>query len=127
MCNDQPLAGCRIFVVEDEFFIAEHVHHLLAKHGAVVIGPYDEPRSALKRAIEDGFDVGVIDIDLQGLPAYEVADELMRQGIPFGFTTGYAPDAIPERFSDVPHWLKPFNEDTLLHRIAALYRKPKPA
>jgi len=89
------LDGCRVFVVEDEFLIGVTLREMLSEHGATVIGPYGQPSQALRRAIEDGFDVGIIDIDIDidifGVPAYDVADELRRQGIPFAFATGTRP------------------------------------
>jgi hypothetical protein len=49
----------------------------------------------------NGFDVAIIDVNLQDELAYPIADELMRQRIPLMFATGYGADIIPARFRDV--------------------------
>lgn len=65
-------------------------------------------------------DVAVIDINLRGCSAYPIADELMRIGKPFVFTTGYGADAIPHRFRQVRRWEKPYEIEKVTADVAAL-------
>jgi len=42
----------------------------------------------------------VLDINLDGVLVYPVADELAARGIPFVFVTGYGTESIDERFDE---------------------------
>ena len=102
----QMLQGCRVLVVEDEYFLADDLRSELEAHGASVIGPVGNLPDALAEVERDGFDVAIIDINLHDEPAFVLADKLVRQNIPFFFTTGYGQDAIPSRFDNVVRWEK---------------------
>ena len=43
----QPLQGCRVLVVEDEYFIADDVRDWLKKAGASVVGPLSNASGAV--------------------------------------------------------------------------------
>lgn len=85
------LAGRRILIVEDDFFIAMDMADLLRSHGAEVLGPLGRVDQAVKFVTENAgsFDAVVLDMNLHGLKTYPVADVLIRQGVTFVFTTGY--------------------------------------
>jgi CheY-like chemotaxis protein len=118
----QPLRGCRVLVVEDEFFLALDLESELRARGADVVGLIGDLPQA-KRCIEQlTFDVAVININLHGEDAYPVADELARRQIPFVFATGYTASAIPTRFQDVSHWEKPFAMQEFSKDIARLFK-----
>ena len=104
----QMLQGCRVLVVEDEYFLADDLRSELEAHGASVIGPVGNLPDALAEVERDGFDVAIIDINLHDEPAFVLADKLVRQNVPFFFTTGYGQDAIPSRFDNVVRWEKPY-------------------
>jgi CheY-like chemotaxis protein len=60
------LAGRRILVVEDEYFLADDIHHALAQLGAEVVGPVPTLRGALEvLADESRIDAAVLDINLR--------------------------------------------------------------
>jgi CheY-like chemotaxis protein len=65
-----------------------------------------------------GIDGALLDINLRGLLAYSVADELIDRGLPFVFTTGYSAPIIPERYRHVAMLQKPFDPEEIL---AALF------
>ena len=104
--GDQPLLGCRVLVVEDEYFLADDLRSELEAIGANVIGPVGDLGDARACVERDGFDVAVIDINLRGEAAYALADKLARQRIPFLFTTGYGAEVIPPRFENIIRWEK---------------------
>jgi CheY-like chemotaxis protein len=99
---------CRVLVVEDEYFLASDLCEGLRIAGVEVIGPIGDVKSALKRVAEGGFDAAIIDMDLDGKPTYEVADQLRLNDIPFLFATGYGKPAIPARFHGVMRFEKPY-------------------
>ncbi|MBR0760710.1 response regulator [Bradyrhizobium japonicum] len=122
MSSTGKLHGCRVLVIEDEYFLANDIEEALKSHGARIIGPYAELEAACRRAEQDHFDVAVVDVNLRNKKAWPVADELVRQGIPFIFCTGYNATVIPERFADVSVWQKPIDVLKIVEDIELLCR-----
>ena len=120
--SDDLLKGFRVLIVEDEYFVANDLEQALKSRGADIIGPCSDFTDAYLNAARDHFDVAIIDINLHNRSAYPIADELMRQGIPFIFCTGYNAEVIPKRFSEVSVWQKPFDTVALVAHIAELCR-----
>src|SRR5690242_17834574 len=119
----RKLDGCRVLVVEDEYVLANDVEETLKSHGASVVGPFSDFDAAYRRAARDHFVVAVIDINLRNETAYPIADELMRQRIPFLFYTGYDAELIPARFAGVEVWQKPLDPSELVEHIGQLCRR----
>jgi len=122
MLNEQPLTGCRVLIVEDEYFLADDLRVALKSLGANVIALVGDLDEALDLLAHGGFDVAVIDINLRGDLAFTIADQLQRRGIPFVFSTGYGADTIPARFADVIRWEKPFEPRTVAGDLVRLWR-----
>jgi DNA-binding NtrC family response regulator len=104
--------------------LADDLRSTLESHGAKVIalaGDLDDARAHLAQG---GFDVCIIDINLRGHMAFDIADQLQRRGIPFVFATGYGAATIPDRFSDVILWEKPFDPTQLAREVVRLWRTP---
>ena len=120
--RDNKLNSCRVLILEDEYFPANDLEKALISHGASIIGPFGDFDAAYRQAARDHFDVAVIDINLHDKTAYPIADELMRQRIPFVFYTGYDSNVIPERFAGVKLWQKLFDPLELVQDIGRLCR-----
>src|SRR4051812_44985175 len=120
----QLLNHCRILVVEDEYFIADDMAKALEKLGAHVIGPASDQEKALDLlSSTEKIHAAVLDINLRGSSAFPIANTLVEQGIPFVFTTGYAPESVPSAYADIPRWEKPFDYNYLAQSIPELFRK----
>lgn len=117
------LAGCRVLVVEDEFYIADDLRRALVRLGAEVVGPVPTEAEALAHLAADvPVDLAVLDINLRGEMAFRTADALAERGIAFVFVSGYDRHMVPARHRQVPHWQKPFEPAALagiLPRLAA--------
>ena len=101
------LAGRRVLLVEDEYFIAMEMADTFEHAGAEVVGPAASVQQALELlATTERLDGAVLDMNLGGEMALPVADALNARGIPFVFATGYDRSAIPDRFAQV-HCEKP--------------------
>lgn len=124
MTGDPPLAGLRILVVEDEYFIADDIKHVLREQGANVVILSGSVEDARARIDDDGFEVALIDISLRGEMAFSLADELKRRNVPFGFVTGYNKAQIPQRFADAPYLTKPWDAKELVEDVQRLWRRP---
>ncbi|NQE64808.1 response regulator [Caulobacter sp. RHG1] len=116
----QNLAGRRILVVEDDFFLASDAARALREAGAQIVGPIPRSAPALDVLARDGVDAAVVDINLGDGPSFELADALKRHGVPFVFVTGYDEILIPERLADVVTVLKPADMKAVVLAVAGL-------
>lgn len=92
------LASRRILVVEDEFLIANMLCDMLAEVSAVVVGPSFNVQQALHALRDQAVDAAILDMNLNGEWSDPVAEELVKRGIPFVFTTGYQAEERAARF-----------------------------
>jgi CheY-like chemotaxis protein len=107
------VTGNRIMVVEDEALVAMVESDALTELGYAVVGPFSKPSEALAAVREGDISAAVLDINLDGVLVYPVADELAARGIPFVFVTGYGTESIDERFDGIPVLQKPIERETL--------------
>ena len=124
---EQALSGCRVLVVEDEFFLALELEDALTLAGADVVGPIPDLASALVHASAAEFDVAVLDLNLRGGLSFPLADVLAEKGIPFVFATAYAPAQFPEAHRARRIIEKPYDPDALIAALAALAKVKSPA
>ena len=113
------LAGRRVMVVEDLYYLAMDVQAALQDAGAQVIGPFPNGRVAGRSLEEAVPDCAVLDVNLGGGASFDLARALRGRGVPFVFFTGYDLDAIPAEFADVPRLEKPVATVRLLEAVAA--------
>jgi CheY-like chemotaxis protein len=115
------LAGLRLLVVEDEYFIADDMAQTLRRQGAIVIGPAPSREAAFALlSAHERIDGAVLDINLRGETVFPVADALQVRGVPFVFATGYDDGLVPARYRDVPRWEKPFDYENLVRSLPGL-------
>ena len=118
------LAGHRVLVVEDEYFLADDIARALVGLGAETVGPVPTREQALAHLEGGGrIDACVLDLNLRGEMAFPVADALLARGVPFVFATGYDQDVVPAGYAGVPRWEKPFDPDRLARALPDLVRK----
>ena len=114
------LRGCRVLIVEDEFFLADDLKRFLISHGAKVIGPVATLDDGVDTiAANDRIDFAVLDLNLGGHLSFEVAAQLRARDIPFVFATGYGAMRIPLGYRDVTRVEKPYALEDLLPIIEA--------
>jgi CheY-like chemotaxis protein len=97
----------RVLVVEDEILIAMLVGDMLQELGYATVGPVADVDRALATIDKGGFELAVLDVNLNGRESAAVAEKLKAQQIPFAFATGYSRPA-PPGFEQVPTLQKPF-------------------
>jgi DNA-binding response OmpR family regulator len=100
--------GQRVLVVEDEMMVALFLEDALLDLGFEVVGPALHLDDALKLAQEAILDFAILDVNLNGLQSFPVADALRARGIPFLFATGYGTEGLAGRYQDVLTLKKPF-------------------
>lgn len=120
MTSERPLAGRRVLVVEDDYFLATDTCQWLVDAGADVIGPTPDADEACSLIAHEKVDNAVVDINLGAGPTYRVASRLTRERVPFLFATGYDSSALPDEFQSVPRIEKPFHGTQLVEAVTAL-------
>ncbi|MCE7029654.1 response regulator [Jiella avicenniae] len=121
---EQELQGLTVLVVEDEYYLADDICRAFRRLGASIMGPAPTVAEATERLkLHETPNFAVLDISLNGESVYPLADELNRRGVPFVFTTGYDPTAMPDDYRKMPRWEKPFDPAAFALSVAALLRK----
>jgi CheY-like chemotaxis protein len=116
-----PPPGRRIFLVEDEIMIRMLLEDMIADLGhevKAVAGALDD---ALKMARDTDCDGAILDVNLNGVEVYAVADILLERGIPFAFATGYGERGIPQKYRGSPTLQKPFQRGDLELTLARAF------
>ena len=114
---DVDLAGRRILVIEDEYYLAMELQDEIEQAGGAVIGPCADAKTCLTLLKGDRADAAIVDINLGNGPSFEVADALRSIGVPFLFLTGYDAETVPDRLRDVLCVQKPANIALLLREL----------
>lgn len=110
--------GKLAFVVEDEGVVALLLESMLSDLGYDILGPVPRLPQALEWAQDKQFDIAILDVNLNGVPSFPVAEVLESRNIPFVFATGYGAQGIPD---DLRHFVvvqKPFKTTQLEQAIA---------
>ena len=122
-----PLHRRAILVVEDEYLIAEDLAAVLKDAGAEVMGPAESLPQAIRLAQNCGtLDCALLDIDLQGVAVYPLAEQLRASAVPMLFLTGMGCQRIPAEFMDIPCLAKPTGSGRVVEALAVLIG-PHPA
>ncbi|MCF8470202.1 MAG: response regulator, partial [Parvibaculum sp.] len=118
----RPLAGQRILVVEDEFFVGLEIAQTLEAAGAAVTGPLRSLEDAEDMAAENSFDMAVLDVNLDGKYALNLALDLRRRGTRVVFATAHADDThlFQGEAAAIPRLSKPTRARTLLRALLPL-------
>lgn len=117
------LAGKRILVVEDEYFIASDIKRALVKAEATVVGPVGHLGEGLALLGGEPLDGAILDVNLEGATSYPIADKLAERDVPYLFLTGYDGWSLPERYRAAPRIAKPFQIGAVLKTIEGLMTK----
>ena len=119
------LTGRRIFVVEDEYFLADDIGETFRSLGAEVAGPVGDLHDALQ-ILNDGsaLDGAVLDVNIRSEMIFPIARELKARHVPFLFTTGYDSVSVSPEFQDVPILEKPIDLAAMAGTLATLMADP---
>lgn len=115
-----PRAGTRILIVEDEPIIAMTAEDLVEEMGCIVAGSAATLAEASRMAAAGGFDMAMLDINLNGETSLPVAAALHAAGLPFVFTTGYGSGGPGDAFAGVEVVKKPYRAADLAAALGRL-------
>lgn len=119
MTTNAAAAPLRILLIEDEAVIALTAEDMIEEIGHQVVAQVASVNDALARVGDDGYDLALLDINLNGVMSTPVAEALLAAGKPFIFTTGYGSAGSKGEFSDVVVVAKPYTMSTLSEAINA--------
>lgn len=114
--TDEDLAGYRVLVVEDDYFVAVELTAALRKKGATVLGPASNTDAARALARQHLPDCVLLDVNLRGEHAFELAHEFRDRGIFTVLATGYDSEFVASLLQEAAYLRKPF-EITAVSRL----------
>lgn len=96
------------------------IEDMLADLGceAIVAAATNEQAIALIEA--QNFDAALLDLNLNGIRSYPVADALAARGVPFAFATGYGRSGLRDSDRQRPLLVKPFASASLEKMLVGL-------
>jgi len=108
----------RVLVVEDEMTIVMMIEDMLEELGHEPVATASRLPVALELASVCEVDFAILDVNLDGVPSFPVAQMLRARGIPFVFATGYGAAGIEPGYDEVGVLKKPFRLDDLKQAMA---------
>ena len=118
------LAGVRVLVVEDEYFIADDMVRALRQCGAEPVGPVGSLADAEQLIAAERPDAVILDLNLRGEFAYRLIDQINEQGVPFLIVSGYSAQSVRDEFRDYPSLEKPVSEKKIVAALAKQLGRP---
>jgi two-component system OmpR family response regulator len=117
----------RVLVIEDNAAVAESIRTMLEARqfaASVVL----DGRTGLEHLLERSYDAAIVDVGLPGLDGFAVARGARAEGVQTPILMLTARDAVEDRVAGLncgadDYLVKPFVEEELLARIAAILRR----
>jgi PAS domain S-box-containing protein len=115
----------RILIVEDEAVVGLQVKHDLEAAGHKVVGFATNLAQGVHLADSTEIDVAFLDVRLGDDLSTQVAENLIRRGIPFAFGTGFEDaNILPAHLRGIPRLIKPYETDAVTRLLASLSKTP---
>lgn len=118
--TDRLLSGCRIIILEDDYYQAHDSKNTLEDAGANVISVTATVPDLKALMAEGRIDAVLIDINLGHSTSFDFARELGRNAIPFLFLTGYDVGMLPGDLVGSPYISKPADRSKIVAGLASL-------
>lgn len=111
--TERDLTGLRILVVEDESMVAMWIEDALTDMGCEVVGVASELEKAKAMIASHDLDAAILDVNLNGVRTFSIAELLAAKRVPFVFSTGYGATGLPDSFKSALVLAKPFRRKDL--------------
>lgn len=96
------------------------IEDALSDLGCKSVGAAVNLDQALALINAEAFDVALVDVNLDGIKSYPVADALAARGVPFAFSTGYSGQSLDDGYQDRPVLGKPYRDADLVAMLTRL-------
>lgn len=118
--TDRALSGCRVIIIEDDYYQAQDCRQILEQVGAKVIAISAVLPDLTELLAEGRIDAALLDINLGHGLSLDFARMLRAQGVPFAFLTGYDAQVLPDDLAESPCLSKPADEARLIAVLTSL-------
>ena len=109
------LEGISVLLVEDEAILAIDVTAIIEMAGGRVVGPAYSLGQGFSWIDRAKFDCAVLDINLHDELVFNLADVLIKRGIPIVFLSSHSLNIAPPHLRPLVH--KPFSTHSLIRAI----------
>lgn len=103
------LAGLKVMILEDDYYVATDLRDEFEQAGAQVLGPFRDAEEGIARLDSEPPDCAVVDLNLGQGPSFDLPRALRDRGIPYLFITGYDASTLPQDYANVPRLEKPID------------------
>ena len=110
---DKLLSGRSILVIEDEMLILMMIEDMLSDLGCKSISAASKIGQAITLIGGQVFDAAMVDLNLNGIASYPIADALIEHDVPYFFSTGSSVTNIKDGYRDQDVLKKPFTFEQL--------------
>jgi CheY-like chemotaxis protein len=110
---DKLLAGRRVLVIEDEMLILMMIEDMLADLGCESVAVASKVGPAISLIEGQAFDTAMLDLNLNGIESYPIADALTARDVPYFFSTGNNLTNVKDGYRDQDVLKKPFTFEQL--------------
>ena len=122
---DKLLAGRRVLVIEDEMLILMMIEDMLADLVCESVSVASKIGPAISLIEGQEFDTAMLDMNLNGIESYPIADALSARDVPYFFSTGNSVTDLKDGYRDQDVLKKPFTFEQLGDMLSrSLLRAP---
>ncbi|WP_407290681.1 response regulator [Stutzerimonas zhaodongensis] len=97
-----------VLVIEDEALVGMLLEDMLQDIGCEHVELVPRFADGMKAAESGSYDLAVLDVNLDGINSFPIAERLIARSIPLIFATGYGSVGMDPRYAHVPTLQKPF-------------------
>jgi DNA-binding NtrC family response regulator len=115
---DKLLSGRSILIIEDEMLILMMIEDMLADLGCGSIAVASKIGQAITLIDDQVFDAAMLDMNLNGIESYPIADALTARDVPYFFSTGNSVTNVKDGYRDQDILKKPFTFDQLSNMLS---------
>jgi CheY-like chemotaxis protein len=101
----------RVLVIEEEALLRLLLEDMIYELGHEVVACGGTLQEAMQLTGDAEFDVAVLDMRIDGILTFPVADILVRRNLPYVFATAIMPTNVPAQHWGRPVLAKPFEHD----------------
>jgi DNA-binding NtrC family response regulator len=116
--TENSLQGARVLVVEDEYFIADDLVRALEDAGAKAVGPAATAEQARALIKAQDVDAAIFDLNLRGVVASGLVQEVAAKKVPCLIVSGYGGEAVPPEIAEIARVEKPVNPKSVVSALA---------
>ncbi|MBC8094609.1 MAG: response regulator [Akkermansiaceae bacterium] len=119
---DKLLSGRRVLVIEDEMLILMMIEDMLADLGCDSVAVASKIGPAISLIEGQDFDTAMLDMNLDGIESYPIADALKAREVPYFFSTGNSLTNMKDGYRDQDVLKKPFTFEQLSNMLSRSLR-----